>query len=189
MALILDDTGAPREVIDVDAVLAEVETTFALSDVQTAFADTFAQVLIAWNAISGDVATAVETVEDSADSILIEYDALLTDEVHAISNKLIDIENAIITGVENSEEVQEAFTEASGYMDTLNDWINQDDWNTVYEETLAVVQDAYDVLKTDLEEGLPERAYETEDTEVPDKAFSFADSAAILLASAAILSF
>ena len=42
MALILDDTGAPREVIDVDAVLAEVETTFALSDVQTAFADTFA---------------------------------------------------------------------------------------------------------------------------------------------------
>ena len=77
-------------------------------------------------------------------------------------------------------------------MDTLNGWIAQDDWTTVYDETLAEVQGAYDTLKTDLEEGLPEREYETEeddDEEVPDNAFSFAASAAALLASAAVLSF
>ena len=190
MALILDDTGAPREVIDVDAVLAEVETTFALSDVQAALADTFAQVLIAWNAISGDVETMVTTIEDSVDGIVTAYDDLITDEIHETSNKLIDIVDEVITAVEESEEIQGAKEEASGYMDTLNGWIAQDDWDTVYDETLAEVQGAYDVLKTDLEEGLPERAYETEDDdEVPDNAFSFAASAAALLASAAVLSF
>merc|ERR1712038_1365612 len=35
MALVLDmETGAPLETFDVDAIMAEVETTFALSDVQ-----------------------------------------------------------------------------------------------------------------------------------------------------------
>ena len=189
MALVLDDTGAPLETFDVDAIMAEVETTFALTDVQAALADTFAQVLIAWNAISGDVETMVTTIEDSVDGIVTAYDDLITDEIHETSNKLIDIVDEVITAVEESEEIQGAKEEASGYMDTLNGWIAQDDWDTVYDETLAEVQGAYDTLKTDLEEGLPERAYETEDEEVPDNAFSFAASAAALLASAAVLSF
>jgi len=191
MALVLDmNTGLPLETFDVDAIMAEVETTFALSDVQAALADTFAQVLIAWNAISGDVETMVDTIEESVDGIVTAYDDIITDEIHETSNKLIDIVDEVITAVEESEEIQGAKDEASGYMDTLNGWIAQDDWNTVYDETLAEVQGAYDVLKADLEEGLPERAYETEDDEeVPDNAFSFAASAAALLASAAVLSF
>ena len=190
MALVLDaETGEVVDPIDVDAILAEVETTFALSDVQTALALTFAQVLLAWEAIKDDVETMVTTVEGSVDGIVTEYDALITDEIHETSNKLIDIVDEVITAVEESEEIQGAKDEASGYMDTLNGWINQEDWNTVYDETLAEVQGAYDVLKTDLEEGLPEREYETEEEEVPDNAFSFAASVAALLASAAVLSF
>ena len=140
MALVLDtETGAPLETFDVDAIMAEVETTFALSDVQAALADTFAQVLIAWNAISGDVETMVTTIEDSVDGIVTAYDDLITDEIHETSNKLIDIVDEVITAVEESEEIQGAKEEASGYMDTLNGWIAQDDWDTVYDETLAEV--------------------------------------------------
>ena len=140
MALVLDmETGEVKDPIDVDAVLAEVETTFALSDVQTALADTFAQVLLAWEAIEADVTTMVETIEGSVDGIVTEYDALITDEIHETSNKLIDIVDEVITAVEESEEIQGAKDEASGYMDTLNGWIAQDDWNTVYDETLAEV--------------------------------------------------
>ena len=190
LALVLDMDGNVNETFDVDAILDEVETTFALSDVQAALANTFAQVLIAWEAIKGDVETMVDTIEGSVDGIVIAYDDLITDEIHETSNKLIDIVDEVITAVEESEEIQGAKDEASGYMDTLNGWIAQDDWDTVYNETLAEVQGAYDVLKSDLEEGLPERAYETEDDdEVPDNAFSFAASAAALLASAAVLSF
>jgi len=71
--------------MDVDAILAEVETMFALSDVQAALADTFAQVLLAWEAIEDDVTTMVETVEGSVDGIVTEYDALITDEIHETS--------------------------------------------------------------------------------------------------------
>merc|ERR1712038_2113633 len=189
MALVFNaDTGELQDPLDVDAILAEVETTFALDDVQAALALTFAQVLLAWEAIKDDVETMVTTVEGSVDGIVTEYDALITDEIHETSSKLIDIVDEVITAVEESEEIQGAKDEASGYMDTLNGWINQEDWNTVYDETLAEVQGAYDVLKTDLEEGLPEREYETEEEEVPDNAFSFAASAAALLASA-VLSF
>jgi len=86
MALVLDaETGEVVDPIDVDALLAEVETTFALSDVQTALADTFAQVLLAWEAIEDDVTTMVETVEGSVDGIVTEYDALITDEIHETS--------------------------------------------------------------------------------------------------------
>ena len=133
------ETGEVNDPIDVDALLAEVETTFALSDVQTALADTFAQVLLAWEAIEADVTTMVETIEGSVDGIVTEYDALITDEIHETSNKLIDIVDEVITAVEESEEIQGAKDEASGYMDTLNGWIAQDDWNTVYDETLAEV--------------------------------------------------
>merc|ERR1712141_605998 len=78
MALVLDmETGEVKDPIDVDAVLAEVETTFALSDVQAALADTFAQVLLAWEAIEADVTTMVETIEGSVDGIVTEYDALI----------------------------------------------------------------------------------------------------------------
>ena len=130
----------------------------------------------------------VTTIEDSVDGIVTEYDALITDEIHETSNKLIDIVDEVITAVEESDDIQDARDEASALMDTLNGMINTDDWDTVYAEATADVQGAYDVLKADLEEGLPERAYETED-EVPDNAFSFAASAAALLASAAVLSF
>jgi len=46
-----------------------------------------------------------------------------------------------LTGVDGivTEEIQGAKDEASGYMDTLNGWIAQDDWTTVYDETLAEV--------------------------------------------------
>jgi len=60
----------------------------------------------------------------------------------------------------------------------------------VYDESTGDVQGMYDVLKADLEEGLATRAYEADDDEeTPDNAFSFAASAAALLASAAVLSF
>ena len=194
MGLMLDvdeETGdmTLKEELDLDALIPEIETLFGLSDTQAALAESFAQVLIGWNAVSGDIDTMVETIEDSVDGIVTEYDNLITDEIHETTNKLIDIVDEVITAVEESEEIQGAKEEASGYMDTLNGWIQQDDWDTVYAEATADVQGAYDVLKADLEEGLPERAYETEDDEVPDNAFSFAASAAALLASAAVLSF
>jgi len=85
-SLVIDpNTGATMDPIDVDTLLAEVETTFALSDVQAALADTFAQVLLAWEAIEDDVTTMVETVEGSVDGIVTEYDALITDEIHETS--------------------------------------------------------------------------------------------------------
>jgi len=176
------------EDIDFSLLWPELETLFGFTATQTAMAEIFAEVLIAWNAISGDVDTMVETIEDGVDGIVTEYDNLITDEIHETSNKLIDIVDEVITAVEESDDIQDARDEASALMDTLNGMINTDDWDTVYAEATADVQGAYDVLKADLEEGLPERAYETED-EVPDNAFSFAASAAALLASAAVLSF
>ena len=177
------------EDIDFSLLWPELETLFGFTATQTAMAEIFAEVLIAWNAISGDVDTMVETIEDGVDGIVTEYDNLITDEIHETSNKLIDIVDEVITAVEESDDIQDARDEASALMDTLNGMINTDDWDTVYAEATADVQGAYDVLKADLEEGLPERAYETEDEEVPDNAFSFAASAAALLASAAVLSF
>ena len=48
----------------------------------------------------------VTTIEDSVDGIVTEYDALITDEIHETSNKLIDIVDEVITAVEESEEIQ-----------------------------------------------------------------------------------
>lgn len=51
---------------------------------------------------------------------------------------------------------------------------------------------AYDFATDEIAEGMPERTYpweEVEEEEVPDNAFSFAASAAAVLASAAVLAF
>ena len=79
-------------------------------------------------------------------------------------------------------------------MDTVNEWIGQDDWNTVYDEYTDLYTEYWTEVKADIEGGLPEREYTeekdgSEGEEVPDNAFSFAASAAALLASAAVLSF
>ena len=77
-------------------------------------------------------------------------------------------------------------------MDTVNEWIGQDDWNTVYDEYTDLYTEYWTEVKADIEGGLPEREYTEEGSEgeeVPDNAFSFAASAAALLASAAVLSF
>ena len=112
------------EDIDLSLLMPEIETLFGFSATQTAMADIFAEVLIAWNAISGDVDTMVETIEDSVDGIVTEYDNLITDEIHETSNKLIDIVDEVITAVEESDDIQDARDEASAVMDTLNGWIS-----------------------------------------------------------------
>lgn len=47
----------------------------------------------------------------------------------------------------------------------------------------------YDFATDEIAEGMPERTYPWEEEEVPDNAFSFAASAAAVLASAAVLAF
>lgn len=80
-------------------------------------------------------------------------------------------------------------------MVTVNEWINQDDWDTVYDEYTDLYNEYWTEVKADIEGGLPEREYaeeeegDAEGEEVPDNALSFAASAAALLASAAVLSF
>ena len=80
-------------------------------------------------------------------------------------------------------------------MVTVNEWINQDDWDTVYDEYTDLYNEYWTEVKADIEGGLPERVYaeeeegDAEGEEVPDNALSFAASAAALLASAAVLSF
>jgi len=59
MAIILDDTGVPKADIDVQAVMTELETFFALDDVQSALAATFVEILAAWNAVKDDAAAIV----------------------------------------------------------------------------------------------------------------------------------
>jgi len=59
MAIILDDTGAPKADIDVQAVMTELETFFALDDIQSALAATFVEILAAWNAVKDDAAAVV----------------------------------------------------------------------------------------------------------------------------------
>lgn len=80
-------------------------------------------------------------------------------------------------------------------MVTVNEWINQDDWDTVYDEYTDLYNEYWTEVKADIEGGLPEREYaeeeegDAEGEEVPDNALSFAASAAALLASVAVLSF
>lgn len=114
MAVILDDTGAPKADIDVQAVMTELETFFALDDVQSALAATFVEILAAWNAVKDDAAEVVQTIEDSFDGLVTGYDALVTDEIHETSQKLIDIVHEVITKIEDSESIQGALTNIKG---------------------------------------------------------------------------
>ena len=125
------------------------------------------------------------------------------------------IASDLIDDIGESEFFEDAYNEVEGYLDTANDWIGQDDWDTVYDEVLNEVEGVFNTIKDDIDEGLPEREYqetteednesddefdgeapEPEDDlddaefeEVPDSAFSFAASTAALLASVAVLSF
>lgn len=69
MNLLMEEEGGNmvmRDVDDIDlaALMPEIETLFGLSDTQAAFANIFAQVLVMWNAVSGDIDTMVETLEE-----------------------------------------------------------------------------------------------------------------------------
>ena len=131
-----------------------------------------------------------QAVEDSVDGIVTEYDLLVDDKSHETSQKLINIANDIITAQEESETIEGAKSELEGYLETVNTWINDENWDTVLEEVSNEVQDAYSVLTEDLEEGLPERVYPwAEEEEVPDNAFNFAASIAALVTSITVLSF
>ena len=114
MAIILDDTGAPKADIDVQAVMTELETFFALDDVQSALAATFVEILAAWNSVKDDAAAIVQTIEDSFDGLVTGYDALVSDEIHETSQKLIDIAHDVITDIEDSESIQGALTDIKG---------------------------------------------------------------------------
>jgi len=138
---------------------------------------------------------------------------MIDDATHETSQKLLSIAGGVIDDIEESEILEEAYNEVEGYLDTANDWIGQEDWNTVYDEILDEVEGVFNTIKDDIDEGLPEREYqetteednESDDEfdgeapedeeddpefeEVPDSAFSFAASAAALLASVAVLSF
>lgn len=145
---------------------------------------------------------------------------MVDDQTHETSQKLLTIAGGVIDDIGESELLEDAYNEVEGYLDTANDWIGQDDWDTVYDEVLNEVEGVFNTIKDDIDEGLPEREYQetTEETteednesddefdgeappepeddlddaefeEVPDSAFSFAASAAALLASVAVLSF
>jgi len=140
---------------------------------------------------------------------------MVDDETHQTSQKLMSIAGGVIDDIGESDLLEDAYTEVEGYLDTANDWIGQEDWDTVYDEILDEVEGVFNTIKDDIDEGLPEREYqetteednesddefdgeapEPEDDiddaefeEVPDSAFSFAASAAALLASVAVLSF
>ena len=140
---------------------------------------------------------------------------MVDDETHQTSQKLMSIAGGVIDDIGENDLLEDAYTEVEGYLDTFNDWIGQEDWDTVYDEILDEVEGVFNTIKDDIDEGLPEREYqetteednesddefdgeapEPEDDiddaefeEVPDSAFSFAASAAALLASVAVLSF
>ena len=176
--------------VDVDTALTEIEALFGLDDVQAAIHASFIEILAAWNAVKADYADMAQAVEDSVDGIVTEYDLLVDDKSHETSQKLIDIVNDIIAAQEESETIEGAKSELEGYLETVNTWINDENWDTVLEEVSNEVQDAYSVLTEDLEEGLPERVYPwAEAEEVPDNAFNFAASIATLVTSITVLSF
>ena len=75
-----------------------------------------------------------QAVEDSVDGIVTEYDLLVDDESHETSQKLINIANDIITAQEESETIEGAKSELEGYLETVNTWINDENWDTVLEE-------------------------------------------------------
>ena len=75
-----------------------------------------------------------QAVEDSVDGIVTEYDLLVDDKSHETSQKLIDIANDIITAQEESETIEGAKSELEGYLETVNTWINDENWDTVLEE-------------------------------------------------------
>ena len=176
--------------VDVDTALTEIEALFGLDDVQAAIHASFIEILAAWNAVKADYADMAQAVEDSVDGIVTEYDLLVDDKSHETSQKLINIANDIIAAQEESETIEGAKSELEGYLETVNTWINDENWDTVLEEVSNEVQDAYSVLTEDLEEGLPESVYPwAEAEEVPDSAFNFAASIATLVTSITVLSF
>ena len=75
-----------------------------------------------------------QAVEDSVDGIVTEYDLLVDDKSHETSQKLINIANDIITAQEESETIEGAKSELEGYLETVNTWINDENWDTVLEE-------------------------------------------------------
>jgi len=75
-----------------------------------------------------------QAVEDSVDGIVTEYDLLVDDKSHETSQKLIDIVNDIIAAQEESETIEGAKSELEGYLETVNTWINDENWDTVLEE-------------------------------------------------------
>jgi len=75
-----------------------------------------------------------QAVEDSVDGIVTEYDLLVDDKSHETSQKLINIANDIIAAQEESETIEGAKSELEGYLETVNTWINDENWDTVLEE-------------------------------------------------------
>ena len=196
MAQVIDaETGGVVASIDQDALKDAIATFFAQTDNEAALAATMAEILNAWNAVKEDAESMVDTRLAAWDNAIAEYDAVIDDETHKTSTKLFAITNEIIEQTAENEDMQTVKRKAKNSMVTVNEWINQDDWDTVYDEYTDLYNEYWTEVKADIEGGLPEREYaeeeegDAEGEEVPDNAFSFAASAAALLASAAVLSF
>ena len=75
------------------------------------------------------------------------------------------IASDLIDDIGESEFFEDAYNEVEGYLDTANDWIGQDDWDTVYDEVLNEVEGVFNTIKDDIDEGLPEREYVEEESD------------------------
>ena len=103
---------------------------------------------------------------------------MVDDQTHETSQKLLTIAGGVIDDIGESELLEDAYNEVEGYLDTANDWIGQDDWDTVYDEVLNEVEGVFNTIKDDIDEGLPEREYVEEES---DDEFSDDESEAELI--------
>ena len=90
---------------------------------------------------------------------------MVDDQTHETSQKLLTIAGGVIDDIGESELLEDAYNEVEGYLDTANDWIGQDDWDTVYDEVLNEVEGVFNTIKDDIDEGLPEREYVEEESD------------------------
>ena len=75
-------------------------------------------------------------IEDSIDDIKREYDAMVDDETHETTQKLMSIAVGVIDDIGESNLLEDAYNDVEGHLDTFNGWIDQDNWDTVYDDII-----------------------------------------------------
>ena len=163
-ATVIDpDTEEFVDNFDIDATLDEFETTLGMSEAQDALLAAATEILNAWSAVKQNFQQSSSAIfEDSIDDIKREYDAMVDDQTHETTQKLMSIAVDVIDDIGESDLLEDAYNDVEGYLDTFNGWIDQDNWDIVYNDIVEEVEFVSNSIRSELEEGLPERLYAEE---------------------------